>query len=367
MKKLNRMAYYPGEKSEKRIDHNTLKSLVTSIFKKCDMSHNHAKTVSESLINADLRGIHSHGIIRVPEYVKKLREDGVNPKSNPVIISKFGGAIRVNGKNSMGQIGSKFSMMEAIKAANKNGISFVSLEGSNHCGTLDWYTLMASKKNLIGIAGTNALPTMAPWGGKDKIVGLNPISISFPGIKNHDLVIDTALGQTSHGKIRIYSQKNEKIPDGWAFNSNGLPTIDPNEAINGLIQPIGGFKGIGLAMMVGMLSTLLSNAQYGNNSGNMIDGAKPGADGQFFIAININAFIDLETYESKISTIIKEFKASSIADGFKQVYLPGEIENELMNKNLESGIPINNKSIKDLKSTMEQLNLKPSLIATLIN
>ena len=257
----------------------------------------------------------------------------------------------------MGQIGAEFSMVEAIKGASENGISFVSLEGSNHCGTLDRYTLMASKQNFIGIAGTNALPTMAPWGGKDKIIGLNPISISFPGIEKDDLVIDTALGQTSHGKIRVYSQKNKKLPDGWAFNEKGLPTIDPNEAINGLIQPIGGFKGIGIAMMIGMLSTLLSNAKYGTASGNMVDGAKSGEDGQFFIAIKISAFVDIEMYKEKIHNIIKEFKESNLAEGFSKIYLPGEMETELCSKNLQIGVPINNTCMNELNRTAQQLNV----------
>jgi LDH2 family malate/lactate/ureidoglycolate dehydrogenase len=354
------MVYYPNTEKELRIDASNLKTFVKSIFLACNMNNEDASVVTESLIHADLRGIHSHGVIRVPDYVKKLQVDGVDPSGNPFVLKEFGGTSRVNGNNSMGQIGAKFSMLHAINKAKKFGISYVSLEGSNHCGALDWYSLMASEAKCVGIVGTNALPTMAPWGGMDKIVGINPISISFPGINCDDLVIDASLGQTSHGKIRIYAQKKEKIPEGWAFDKDGLPTSDPEKALEGLIQPIGGFKGIGLAMMVGMLSTMLSDAKYGSNSGNMIDGAISGVDGQFFIVINIGELIDLDTYQTKINEMIREFKSSRSLKN-NNIYLPGEIENQLKIHNAKFGIPLNNETISNLNDVIDNLQLNISL------
>src|SRR5210317_239426 len=350
------MVYYPNTEKELRIDASNLKTFVKSIFLACKMNNEDASVVTESLIHADLRGIHSHGVIRVPDYVKKLQVDGVDPSGRPFVLKEFGGTSRVNGNNSMGQIGAKFSMLHAINKAKKFGISYVSLEGSNHCGTLDWYSLMASEAKCVGIVGTNALPTMAPWGGMDKIVGINPISISFPGINCDDLVIDDSLGQTSHGKIRIYAQKKEKIPEGWAFDKDGLPTSDPDKAIEGLIQPIGGFKGVGLAMMVGMLSTMLSSAEYGSNSGNMIDGAISGVDGQFFIVINIQELIDLKSYQEKMKRIVKEFKNSRPIKN-KKIYLPVQIENELNLQNIKFGIPLNEESIDNLNDVLKKLKI----------
>ena len=350
------MVYYPNIENELRIDHLDLTEIVKSIFTACKMNDVDASIVTNSLIHADLRGIHSHGVIRVPEYVKKLTLDGVNPLGKPKVVKEFGGMSRINGDNSMGQVGSKYAIQHAIDKAKKFGIAYVSLEGSNHCGALDWYSLMASKQDCVGIVGTNALPTMAPWGGMDKIVGINPISISFPGIKFDDLVIDASLGKTSHGKIRIYAQKKENIPEGWAFDKNGLPTVDAEAAIDGLIQPIGGFKGVGLAMMVGMLSTMLSDAEYGSASGNMIDGAISGVDGQFFIVINIKELIDLKTYQIKIEKIITEFKKSRSLKN-KKIYLPGQIENELRAQYTKDGIPLNEETISNLNNTMKKLKI----------
>ena len=119
---------------------------------------------------------------------------------------------------------------------------------------MEWYTLLAARENMIGVAGTNALPTMAPWGGLDRIVGINPLSVAIPAQDGDPLVLDFAFGATAHGKIRVYQQKGIRIPDGWAFDRNGQPTTDPDAALIGLIQPIGQHKGVGLGMVVGILS-----------------------------------------------------------------------------------------------------------------
>ena len=155
-------------------------------------------------------------------------------------------------------------------------------------------------------------------------------------------------------------RSKENIPEGWAFDKNGLPTVDPEAAIDGLIQPIGGFKGVGLAMMVGMLSTMLSDAQYGSASGNMVDGAISGVDGQFFIAINIKELIDLKSYQIKIEKMISEFKNSRSLKN-KKIYLPGQIENELMFQYTKDGIPLNGETISNLNSTLKELKIKNSL------
>ena len=136
-----------------------------------------ANLLAESLVHADLRGIHSHGVLRIPDYVKKLTKDGVNPRGRPRIVSERAATIVIDGGNSMGQIGGAFAMKRVIKKARGLGLALAAVRGSNHCGAMDWYTLMATRTDMIGLAGTNALPTMAPWGGTEKIVGINPLII----------------------------------------------------------------------------------------------------------------------------------------------------------------------------------------------
>ena len=266
------MAVYPKAETDRRIAAADLLDLAARIFAACGMGEADARLLAETLVHSDRRGVHSHGVLRIPDYVGKLTREGVDPRGVPRVVSEAGGAIRIDGGNTMGQIGGTFAMDRAISVAKDGArVAFAALGNSNHCGAMDWYTLRASRAGMIGLAGTNALPTMAPVGGTEKIVGINPLSVAMPG-EARPFVLDFAFGATAHGKIRVYDQKGAPIPEGWALDADGHPTTDAARAMKGLIQPIGGHKGVALGMMVGMLSTFLSGAGYGLESGNMVDG-----------------------------------------------------------------------------------------------
>lgn len=356
------MARYPGEENDRRFDRAALVEATTAIFVGAGMSREDAFTVADSLVEADRRGIHSHGVLRVLDYVKKLTVDGVDPKGRPVIVRSDGAAIVVDGKNSLGQIGGVFAMDHAIERARSVHVAFAAVGGSNHCGAMDYYTLRAARAGMIGISGTNALPTMAPWGGTDKIVGLNPLSVAIP-TEGTPLVLDIALGATAHGKIRVYAQKGEPIPAGWAFDAEGRETTDAQAALEGLIQPIGAFKGIGLAMIVGLLSSLLSGAGYGLETGNMVDGAVSGADAQFHAAINIAGFQDEATVRARLSGIVAAFEASARAPGVDAIYAPGSLEAAIAADYDASGIPLNAGTLATIREAAASVNVATPLFA----
>jgi len=339
------MARYPGEETERRFPESALRDSVAKLFAACGMTEGDALLLSDSLVHADLRGIHSHGVLRVPDYVQKLTRDGVNPKGRPKVVSDAAGALVIDADNAMGQVAGRLAMEQVITRARTNNVAFAAVRGSNHCGALDWYTLMAAEQDMIGLAGTNALPTMAPWGGTEKIVGLNPVSVAVPAGTGEPILLDTALGATAHGKIRVYAQKGETIPEGWAFDAEGRPTTDAAAALDGLIQPIGGPKGIGLAVMVGILSSVLSGAGYGTESGNMVDGATSGADGQFYMALNVAAFREIDAFKTHIDSIAQQYHGSRRAAGVDALYLPGEIEAAIAARNRRNGIPLNDETL----------------------
>src|SRR5262245_12437895 len=235
------MSYYPGIERERRIPWNALQGTVCGIFRACSMSREDAELLAETLVVADLRGCHSHGVLRVPEYVFKLKEGGVDPAGKPSVVQDSKAALVIDGGNSMGQIGSTFAMQRAIQRARECNVAFAAVRGSNHCGAMAYYAMLALPEDMIGIAATNALPTMAPWGGVEKILGINPLAVAIPAGKEDPIVLDAAFSGSSHGKIRVYHQKGEAIPADWAFDADGRPTTDPAEAINGLLQPIGGY------------------------------------------------------------------------------------------------------------------------------
>lgn len=357
------MADYPQTETDRRIAAPDLLCVSAAIFERCGMRAGDADLLAESLVHADLRGVHSHGTIRVPDYVHKMTLGGVNPLGQPRVISRKGGAIVVDGQNTMGQLGGTLAMSQAIEAAREVGIALAALRGSNHCGALDWYTMRAADEGMIGIVGSNALPTMAPIGGVDKIVGMNPISVAMPGRDRPTLVMDLALGATAHGKIRVYHQKGLAIPEGWAFDADGNPTTDAAVALAGLIQPAGGHKGIALAVMVGALSTLLSGAAYGTRLGNMVDGPRPGIDGQFFIAIDIAAFRPLAAFGVDLDALVDELHASRPKDPAHPILVAGEMERTIEADHVQNGIQLPARTLDDIVAEARKLGLSAGLEA----
>ncbi|WP_299790573.1 Ldh family oxidoreductase [uncultured Marivita sp.] len=354
------MAFYPKTETDLSIEKDRLLNTVTAVFAACGMPDTDAATLAGTLVHSDMRGVHSHGVLRVPDYVGKMTREGVNPAANPKVISQKGGALVVDADNGMGQIGGTFAMDRAISAAREHGLAYAAVRNSNHCGALDWYAMRAAAKGMVGICGTNALPTMAPWGGKDKIVGINPLSVACPAEQENDLVLDFAFGETAHGKIRVYHQKGEPIPEGWAFDEDGFPTTDAGRALTGLIQPIGAHKGIGLGMMVGILSSLLSGAGYGLETGNMVHGPTAGKDGQFYLAIDIAAFVDPAEFRRRIDGIVAQVHGSARRDGVERLYVPGEIEAGFEAHYAAEGITLARTTVEDINAAVDSLGVAAS-------
>jgi LDH2 family malate/lactate/ureidoglycolate dehydrogenase len=351
------MAVYPGSERERRFSHADLLRVVGAVFEATGMAPADAIQVADSLVAADRRGIHSHGTLRVPEYVDKLTTGGVNPQGRPRLVSCVGGALVIDGDNAMGQVAAAFAMRAAIEQARDTKVAFAAVRGSNHCGALDHWVMRAARDGMIGLASTNALPTMAPWGGLDKIIGMNPFAAAFPADKEPDIVLDLAFGATAHGKIRVYHQKGEAIPEGWAYDAEGRPTTDAAEALVGLIQPVGQHKGIGLAVVMGMLSTLLSGASYGTELGNMVTGPKPGHDGHFFAALDVAAFQPLPTVRARVDAISRDIQDSRRANGTDRLYPPGLLESEFQARHDVEGIPLNEATIAGINGAARRAGL----------
>jgi LDH2 family malate/lactate/ureidoglycolate dehydrogenase len=357
------MADYPTALGDRVVGAEALEGVVGRIFAACGMSAADAGLLALTLVRADLRGIHSHGVLRVPDYVAKLTRDGVDPRGRPEVVRDDGGALVVDGRNSMGQIGGVFAMEKAIARARTTRLAATALRGSNHCGAMDHYAMMALEADMIGIATTNALPTMAPWGGADKIVGINPLAVAIPAQEADPIVLDIAFGMTAHGKIRVHHQQGAQIPEDWAFDADGRPTTDAARALDGLIRPIGGHKGIGLAMVMGILASVLSGAGYGTESGNMVDGAKAGADGQLFIAIDIAGFEDPGRFKARVDGIVREVHESRRAPGVPRLLVPGEMEWELERRHRADGIPLAGATLDGIRDAARALGVDAGALA----
>lgn len=351
------MSAYPAVDGERCVPAEQLLDAVGEIFERCGMSAEDAGLLADSLVQSDLRGVHSHGVLRVPEYVKKLTLDGVDPRGRPAIVKDAGAALVVDGGNSMGQIGAEFAMRAAVERARTTGVAAAAVRGSNHCGAMAYYVGMAADSEMVGLATTNALPTMAAWGGLDKIVGINPLGVAIPALEEPPIIFDGAFSGSAHGKIRVYAQKGLPIPEGWAFDAAGLPTTDATAALTGLLQPIGGFKGIGLALVFGLLSSLLSDAAYGTELGDMDNGPTAGQDGHLFVVFNIAAFTDSLKFRRRVDAAIRQIHESRRAPGIGQLYAPGEVELGTERRYRASGIPLTDETLNDVVQAAKSLGV----------
>jgi len=348
---------------EQRVRADDLVLFVDKAFRRSGMERGDARLLADSLVAADLRGVHSHGVLRVPEYVAKLTGGGVDPRGRPAVVRDGGACLVVDGGNSMGQIGAHFAMERAIERAATIGIAAAAIRGSNHCGALAFYAMQALPHDMIGVVTTNAMPTMAPWGGAERILGINPLAIAVPAGDEIPIVFDGALSGSAHGKIRVYEQKGLTLPEGWALDREGRPTTDPSAAIDGLLQPIGGFKGAGLAMIMGILSSMLSGASYGTELGNMEDGPTPGQDGHFVLVIRVGAFEDVGRFKARVDGAIRQLRACRLAPGFDRVYAPGEKEVLSEAAYRRDGIPLNAVTLADLRRVADDLEMTPLRLA----
>jgi LDH2 family malate/lactate/ureidoglycolate dehydrogenase len=260
----------------------------------------------------------------------------------------------VDGGNAMGQVAATFAMRQAIARARTTGVAAAAVGGSNHCGAMAYYAMLGLAQDMIGIATSHALPTMAPWGGREKILGINPLAVAVPAGTEASVVFDAAFSGSSHGKIRVYQQKGLPIPDGWAFDEDGRPTNDAARAIAGLLQPIGGFKGTGLALVMGLLSTMLSGAAYGTELGDMVSGPRAGHDGHFVVALDVAAFEDVGRFKTRVDGVVRQIRESPRAPGVERIYPPGHLELETEARYRREGVPLNAVTVEGLRAEAER-------------
>jgi LDH2 family malate/lactate/ureidoglycolate dehydrogenase len=321
------------------------------------MENGDAALLAESLVASDLRGVHSHGVLRVPEYVKKLTVGGVDPRGRPAVVRDSGACLVVDGGNAMGQIATDFAMRQVVARAGEIGIAAAAIRGSNHNGAMAFYAMQALPHDMIGLATTNALPTMAPWGGAERLLGINPLGVANPAGEEFPIVYDAAFSGSSHGKIRIYQQRGQTIPEGWALDAAGRPTTDPALAVDGLLVPIGGYKGTALAMIMGIFSSMLSGAAYGTELGDMERGPEAGRDGHFVLAIDIARFEDVGRFKSRVDTAIRQIHAARKAPGVDRIYAPGELEFVTEREFRREGIPLTPQTLADIRQTAQRLGI----------
>ncbi|MEW6334901.1 MAG: Ldh family oxidoreductase [Thermodesulfobacteriota bacterium] len=341
---------------------SVLRDFSVRSFRACGLSEMHAEWMSDTLIRSELRGIGSHGIVRLPFYCRRLLEKGSNPRPEIAVLSDKPAALLIDGDNGLGQIVSIRAMEMVIERARTQGVCFAGVRNSCHFGMTAYYPMMALKRDMIGMAGCNTATVMAPWGGGKSAIGNNPLAITVPTNKPYPLVLDMAMSVVSGGKIRLEAVKGTKIPLGWILDEQGRPTDDPREMFpNGTLLPMG-YKGFGLAIMIEILSGVLTRAAILNEIPLWFDKlATPVNLGHFFMAFDIGAFLDPGVFKERVGVMIDELKASPPMEGSPGIVMPGEMEYLKELDYLRSGIPVSSEVVKTLDAFAKEIGLEGTL------
>jgi LDH2 family malate/lactate/ureidoglycolate dehydrogenase len=296
-----------------------------------------AAVAAQCLVASNLRGVDSHGIQLLPFYIDQILAGEMIPAGDGEVISESGSCLLFDGQNALGQWIAETCCGHAIRIAGAQGVGMVVARDSNHFGAAAWWAQKMRDAGQIGIVLCNASPIVPPWQGKEGRLGTNPICVALPG----PWLLDMATTTVAAGKIfKAHLNGQPEIPAGWAFDSNGLPTTDTEAAYSGMLMPLGGYKGSGLAMMVEILCAVLGGGAMANEIGGIRYRGKTVRVSQTFIAIDIARFMPVEEFTARMERLVGIIKSTAPAPGYEEVLVAGEPEWRIEAERLRNGIPI---------------------------
>ncbi len=320
---------------------DALSAFTASVFAKAGLRQDDAAVIGRDLVAANLRGIDSHGVSRIPMYLERLQRGVVKARPD-IAFQKVAGAVGlVDGDDGMGFLAAHRAMDEAMVLAAESGIGLVGVRHSTHFGMAALYVMQAIEKGYIALAFTNSSPAIPAWGGRTAYLGASPIAAGVPGGDKADYVLDMAMTVIARGKIRLAATHGTPIPLGLALDANGAPTTDAAKAFAGVCLPFGGVKGSALSMLMDLLSGVLTGANYAGRVKSLyFDHSEPQNVGHLFFAIRPDLFMPRAEYDRRMDDFVDRTKALPKAQGFDEILIPGEPEERAAGLRLRSGIPL---------------------------
>ncbi len=343
------------------VDSGELHRVSCLVFEALGLSSDHAATVSDALVAAELRGQGSHGISRLLGiYAERLEKGAVNAHPVARIVERRKSVAVVDGDNGPGQVIGRFAMDLAISMAKDTGVGCVAVRHSNHYGSAAFYLQPAADRGAIGFTTTNAPPNVPPWGGRKPFLGTNPLAIAVPAGRHGTILLDMATSVVAKGKMQLMAKEgHDTIPLGWALDSQGRDTRNLQAALEGMVLPLGGPKGYGLGVIVEILSALLSGADYGPHLGNMYrDFDRPQNIGHFFGALDIEAFASLHQFVGRVEQFVDEIRAVPRRPDCDEILMPGDIESRAAERNRTHGIAIDLAVFAEIGQIAEKYGVK---------
>lgn len=320
-----------------------------------------AEQVAELMLQADLRGSDTHGVIRLPVYVRRLKAGGIRTRPDIRVVRERPASALVDGDNGMGHLVMQFAAQTAIRKAKNSGAAWVGARMSNHAGPAALYAMMPLAHDMVGIyfavGSNNHLP---PWGARQNLLGTNPVAVAIPAAEEPPIVLDMAPTVAAFGKVRLKAQRGKSMPVGWMIDRNGEPLTDPKRADEGFLVPIGDYKGYGLSLIVGLLAGALNTAAFGHD---VVDFVKePGRatnTGHAIVALSIEAFSPAAQFKRQVDVAIRAMRGAERLPDVDRIWLPGEQSHLKRIDREKKGIPIP-KSLRDaLDATACDLGIEP--------
>ena len=341
------------------ISSTSLFSFIKSAFIETGFSDRDAEITADLMVQADLSGQDGHGVFRLPQYIKRLQEGGMNPKPKFQILSQRTATALIDGDNGIGHLVMRHAADIAIEKAQKSGVAWVGARMSNHAGPASLYTRYVLERNMIGIyVAVGSANHMPPWGGTDQLLSTNPISVAIPSKANPPIILDMATTVAAYGKVKTLLLSGGKMPEGWMIDKKGNALTDPAKSKDGFLLPIGGPKGYGLALIFGILAGTLNKAAFGKDVVDFNNDNKTVTNtGHFIVALDIAAFMDPSEFKSQIDTVWKDIKSSKKLPGISEIRLPGENLARTIKERKASGIKLSTPLFTRLTQLADELSI----------
>ena len=346
---------------EARVHFEPLRRFLTAALERLGLPPADAAIVGDLMAQAELQGSDGHGAIRLLPYARRIRAGGINLTPNIKVVQERPGMAVLDGDNGMGHLVMRRAAGLAIEKARHCGIGWVGARFSNHAGPASLYARMPMAHDMIGlyfaVGNANHLP---PWGGLDMLLSTNPVAVAVPAGAEPPVVLDMATTVAAYGKVKAKAQRGETMPLGWMIDRLGQPLTDPKRAGEGFLLPIGGYKGYGLALIVGLLAGTLNGAAMGRDVIDFNhDDTTTTNTGQAVMAIDLSAFGDAGDFKARVDRLVRDLRASERMPGVERIWLPGEQSHERRAANEREGIPLSAVLHRQLQDFAREIGIPP--------
>ncbi len=344
-----------------RTSQASLAAFIAAAFEKTGLPAADARTMGELMAEADLQGSDGHGVIRLIPYIRRFRGGAVNFTPTIRVVNEKAGMALIDGDNGMGHLVMKRAAQLAVEKAKTAGVAWVGSVHSNHAGPASLYARMVAEAGMVGlyfaVGNANHLP---PWGGLSMLLSTNPIACAVPAHEEGPVVLDMATTVASFGKVKAYAQQGKMMPEGWMVERDGRPMRDPKRADEGFLLPVGGYKGYGLSLIIGLLAGTLNGAAMGKDVIDFNHDDKTATNtGQSILAIDPAAFGDPLAFRQRVDTVVRDIRASERMPGVERIWMPGEQSNAKRIAYARDGIPIPPQLASNLAKLAAELGIEP--------